>query len=239
MQDIEKCYRQKGGEFWVALLDGKVIGTIGLMLKDQNCAIMKKIFGKKEFRSQKVGLALYKKLLEFAKVAGVHHIILDTPSVAIVSHGIIGSSDLDQAGKVKAGIMTALMVKVTYNFIHTGKYRSKFMQKRFKKQMEDPNPYNRAFVAMTGIDRYDMSFITKESLKNQFKSDLITPLPEQIDNGETQIHVFCAKKMGENIWKGTKKYFKSPIIYEQDMRHEELLGVYSEKWCAFVKKICL
>ena len=122
--------------------------------------------GKKEFRLQKVGLALYKKLLEFAKVAGVHYIILDTPSVALVSHGIIGSSDLDQAGKVKAGIMTALMVKVTYNFIHTGKYRSKFMQKRFKKQMEDPNPYNRAFVAMTGIDRYDMSFITKESLKN-------------------------------------------------------------------------
>lgn len=95
--------------------------------------------------------------------------------------------------------MTALMVKVTYNFIHTGKYRSKFMQKRFKKQMEDPNPYNRAFVAMTGIDRYDMSFITKESLKNQFKSDLITPRPEQIDNGETQIHVFYAKKDGRKI----------------------------------------
>ena len=153
--------------------------------------------------------------------------------------GRIGSSDLDQAGKVKAGIMTALMVKVTYNFIHTGKYRSKFMQKRFKKQMEDPNPYNRAFVAMTCIDRYDMSFITKESLKNQFKSDLITPLPEQIDNGETQIHVFYAKKMGEKYLERYKKYFKSPIIHEQDMRHEELLGVYPEKWCALVKKICL
>lgn len=97
------------------------------------------------------------------------------------------------------------MIKVTYNFIHTGKYRSKFMQKRFKKQMEDPNPYNRAFVAMTGIDRYDMSFITKKSLKNQFKSDLIAPLPEQIDNGETQIHVFYAKKMGEKYLERYKK----------------------------------
>lgn len=47
LQDIEKCYRQKGGEFWVTLLDGKVIGMIGLMLKDQNCAIMKKIFWQK------------------------------------------------------------------------------------------------------------------------------------------------------------------------------------------------
>ncbi len=37
------------------------------MLKEKNCAVMKKFFVKKEFRSKKVGLALYKKLLEFAK----------------------------------------------------------------------------------------------------------------------------------------------------------------------------
>ncbi len=61
----------------------------------------------------------------------------------------------------------------------------KLMQKRFNEQMQDPDPYNRTFVAMTGRDKYDMSFITKESLINQFQSDLITPLPEQIDNGET------------------------------------------------------
>ena len=52
-------------------------------------------------------------------------------------------------------------------------------------------------MAITGRDKYDMSFITKDSLRNQFRSDLTTPIPEQIDNGETQIHVFYAKKMGE------------------------------------------
>lgn len=84
--DISKCYQQNGGEFWLALSDGKVIGTIGLMLKENNCAIMKKFFVKKEFRSQKVGLALYQKLLNFATNTGVEHIILDTPSVAHTSH---------------------------------------------------------------------------------------------------------------------------------------------------------
>ena len=84
--DISKSYQQNGGEFWLALSDGKVIGTIGLMLKENNCAIMKKFFVKKEFRSQKVGLALYQKLLNFATNAGVEHIILDTPSVAHASH---------------------------------------------------------------------------------------------------------------------------------------------------------
>lgn len=156
-----------------------------------------------------------------------------------MKYGIIGSSDMDQAGKVKAAIMSRLIVKVTYNFIHTGKYKSKLMQKRFNEQMQDPDPYNRTFVAMTGRDKYDMSFITKESLINQFQSDLITPLPEQIDNGETEIHVFYAKKMGEKYLKRYKKYFKNPVIHEHDMRHEELLGVYPEDWCSLVEKICL
>lgn len=156
-----------------------------------------------------------------------------------IKYGIIGSSDMDQAGKVKAAVMSRLMVKVTYNFIHTGKYKSKLMQKRFNEQMQDLDPYNRAFVAMTGRDKYDMSFITKESLINQFRSDLLTPLPEQIDNGETEIHVFYAKKMGEKYLERYKKYFKDPVIHEQDMRHEELLGVYPEDWCSLVETICL
>lgn len=155
-----------------------------------------------------------------------------------MKYGIIGSSDLDQAGNIKASLMAKLMVKVTYNFIHTGHYNSRLMQKRYEQQMADPDPYNKAFVAITGRDKYDLSFITKESMINQFKSDLVTPLPTGIDNGETQIHIFYAKKMGEKYLERYRKYFKSPIIHEQDMRHEEFLGVYPEDWCKLVKEIC-
>lgn len=63
-----------------------MIGTIGLMLKDQHCAVLKKYFVKKEFRSQKIRLALYETLLRYATAADVHTIILDTPSVAHASH---------------------------------------------------------------------------------------------------------------------------------------------------------
>lgn len=166
-----------------------------------------------------------------AHLAARHHIRM--------KYGIIGSSDMDQAGGFKAGLMASLMVKVTYNFIHTGSYRSKLMQKRYAQQMADPDPYNKAFVAMTGRDQYDMSFITKESLKNQFKSDLTTPLPLQINNGETEIHVFYAQKMGEKYLDRYKKYFQNPVIHEQDMRHEEFLGVHPQEWCDLVKEICL
>ncbi len=84
--DIHRCYQQSGGEFWLALSDGRVIGTIGLMLKENQCAVLKKFFVEKTFRSQKVGLALYNELIKFAVSKGIRHIILDTPAVAHASH---------------------------------------------------------------------------------------------------------------------------------------------------------
>lgn len=60
---------------------------------------------------------------------------------------------MDQAGSFKAGLMASLIVRVTYNFIHTGRYNSKLMQKRYESQMADPDPYNRAFVAITGRNK--------------------------------------------------------------------------------------
>ena len=86
LMDIKHSYQRNGGEFWIALSDGKVIGTIGLMLKEKHCAILKKFFVKQPFRSQKIGFALYRELLKYAKQTGIQHIILDTPSVAHTSH---------------------------------------------------------------------------------------------------------------------------------------------------------
>lgn len=70
----------------MALSDSWVVGTLGLMLRGDGCAVMKKFFVDRKYRSQKVGLALYKRLLSHAEKAGVRHILLDTPSVARASH---------------------------------------------------------------------------------------------------------------------------------------------------------
>lgn len=86
LKDIKKCYQEKGGEFWLALDKDKLVGTIGIMLKENNCAVMKKFFVDSKYRSKKVGLELYNSLLDYAKENGVKHIILDTPSVAVKSH---------------------------------------------------------------------------------------------------------------------------------------------------------
>lgn len=86
LKDIQTYYQKDGGEFWIAKSDGKVIGTLGLQFRENHCAVMKEFFVDCHYRSQKIGLALYQKLLAFAKDKGVRHIILDTPSVARASH---------------------------------------------------------------------------------------------------------------------------------------------------------
>ena len=83
---ISLILSSQNNEAQIALSNGKVIGTIGLMVKEKHCAILKKFFVKKEFRSQKIGLALYNKLLQYAISNEVRHIILDTPAVAHASY---------------------------------------------------------------------------------------------------------------------------------------------------------
>ncbi len=106
--DISNSYQKNGGEFWVALSDGDVIGTIGLMLKEKDCAVMKKFFVKKEYRSKKIGFALYSELLKFAQNSGIRHIILDTPSVAIASHRFYENAGFRKIAK------TELPISYTY-----------------------------------------------------------------------------------------------------------------------------
>ena len=67
-------------------------------------------------------------------------------------------------------------------------------------------------------------------MKNQFYSDLVTPLGEHISAENTTVHIFYALKMGEKYRERYLKHFASPDIREQDYGHEELLFFYPEKW---------
>ncbi len=59
------------------------------------------------------------------------------------------------------------------------------------------------------------------------------------DEADTENYVFYATKMGEKYLERYRKYFRDPVIHEQNLRHEELPGVYPEEWCKLVRKICL
>ncbi len=86
LKNIAGYYQSGGGQFWLAVENESVVGTIGLMPAENNCGILKKFFVRKDYRSKKLGLSLYLELLRYAKSKGINTLILDTPSVAVQSH---------------------------------------------------------------------------------------------------------------------------------------------------------
>ena len=85
--------------------------------------------------------------------------------------------------------------------------------------------YGAAFLRILGGAR---PYLTQQSCKNQFYSDLITPLPDKLDVPGTEIHIFYALKMGEKYRARYEQHFAHPVIHEQDMQHEELLACHPQ-----------
>ena len=151
-----------------------------------------------------------------------------------MDYGILGSSDLDQASPLAAKLQTNLLVPLIYPLLRDGQFKSRFLQKRLQKRKKEMGEYVKTFIDMLGGAR---PYLTKQSCKNHFYSDLITPLPDQIDVPGSEIHIYYALKMGEKYRARYEQHFAHPVIHEQDLQHEELLACYPEKWAQLVKSI--
>lgn len=151
-----------------------------------------------------------------------------------MDYGILGSSDLDQGSAFSAKLKANLLLPLIYPLIRDGQFKSKFLQMRLAKRAEEMGDYVKEFMGMLGGAR---PYVTKQSCKNQFCSDLVTPLPDKIAAAGTEIHIFYALKMGEQYRARYEQHFANPIIHEQDLQHEELLACYPEKWTALIKSI--
>lgn len=148
--------------------------------------------------------------------------------------GIIGSSDLDQSSAFKANLMTSIAMLLIYPLIRDGKFKAKFLQKRLDKRAREMPEYIGKFMEMFGGKR---PYVTKKSCRNQFVSDMVTPLPDKIDVPGTEIHIFYALKMGEKYRARYEQHFARPIIHEQDLQHEEFLVCRPDEWTQLVDSI--
>ena len=130
--------------------------------------------------------------------------------------------------------LTELLVPLIYPVIRDGQFKSRLLRKKMEKRIQQMGDYVKAFMTMLGGAR---PYVTARSCKNQFYSDLVTPLPDKIDVPGTEIHIFYALKMGEKYRARYQQHFAHPIIHEQDMQHEELLDCHPEAWVQLVRQI--
>ena len=132
-----------------------------------------------------------------------------------VDHGIFGSPDLDQSGKLAAKLQSMLVVPLLTSFTGSEKKRNKTRQK-----LKD-------FFLMSdeAADRFMACFakFSPESIRNEYYTDLLTHLEDDIQVEHTKAHFIYANKMGVKYLKRYKRYFHEPDIREFDMQHEQWL----------------
>lgn len=152
-----------------------------------------------------------------------------------IDHAILGSSDLDQDSVWKARLKCKVAVPLLYRIVSTGEYPKALRGLMEKKR----TPYRDKFMAMFGIGRGGLAHLglQQESVYNQFYSDLVTPLEDQISTPGTTVHCFYAAKMGGQYLDRYKKHFKNPTIHHFCLKHEELLVCYPELWAMEIKGI--
>jgi DNA-binding MarR family transcriptional regulator/predicted N-acetyltransferase YhbS len=89
LHNLKAFYNDKGNWLWIAV-NGKdeVAGSIGLERLNENQAVLRKMFVRKEYRGKTLNLAskLFAILLKEAKSQGFKEILLDTPLVTHAAH---------------------------------------------------------------------------------------------------------------------------------------------------------
>ena len=132
-----------------------------------------------------------------------------------LDHGIFGSPDLDQSGKFSAWLQSKLVVPLLTSFTRGEKKKAKAREK-IKNFFEMSDETADKFMAC-----FEKS--SPESIKNEYYTDLLTWLQDDIRVEHTKVHFIYANKMGKKYLKRYKKYFHEPEIREFDMQHEQWL----------------
>jgi GNAT superfamily N-acetyltransferase len=88
LSDIPNFYQSGNGNFWVALYNRQVIGTISLIDIGNNQGVLRKMFVKDTFRGSSYNVAklLLLQLISWAKERDVHNIYLGTTEKFLAAH---------------------------------------------------------------------------------------------------------------------------------------------------------
>ncbi|WP_137626080.1 GNAT family N-acetyltransferase [Lactiplantibacillus pingfangensis] len=87
--DIETYYQANGGNFWLAIDQQQVVGSIGLLNLNNNVGVLKKFFTYPNYRGQpqRLGRQLFETLETYVtQETGLTQLILDTPAAETRSH---------------------------------------------------------------------------------------------------------------------------------------------------------
>ena len=100
--NIKEFYQKGAGNFWVALFDNKVIGTISLLDIGHGRAALRKMFVDKAYRGERyqVAFRLLDTLIKWAKSKKIKEIYLGTTSKFLAAHRFYEKNGFWQIDKI-------------------------------------------------------------------------------------------------------------------------------------------
>lgn len=160
-----------------------------------------------------------------------------------IDHIFIGSSDMDQASPFVAKLETALVWKMLSGFAkNPEKSLAKMNKKMEKKKMSmgttpDGKSEDGENFMMTIMEELmaTLRSIDPQTGKNQFYSDLVTKIDDNIDVEGSSVHVFYAEEMGEKYLKRYHKHYAKPDIIAFPCGHEGWLATPEKMMPVFEK----
>ncbi|XP_044151426.1 LOW QUALITY PROTEIN: N-acetylaspartate synthetase [Bufo gargarizans] len=103
MSDIEQYYmKQPGSCFWVAVLEGKVVGIVAARGNEEdNVVELRRMSVDSNYRGKGIAKALGRRVLEFAMLNHYSSIVLGTTAVKIAAHKLYESLGFKHVGVVE------------------------------------------------------------------------------------------------------------------------------------------
>ena len=80
LNHIAASYGNLGEAFFVALANGKVVGTVGIKQEDKRTALLRRFFVEAPHRRQKIGSRLLERAIAFCREVGYDELIFKTTS---------------------------------------------------------------------------------------------------------------------------------------------------------------
>ena len=123
LENISSFYLQGNGNFWIAFLDDKIIGTVGLIdIGNSQCAL-RKMFVAKEYRGKDKGIAqqLLNTACDWCKLKNIQEIYLGTVSILHAAQRFYEKNGFDEIAKKEFPKNFPIMEVDTKFYVYRGK----------------------------------------------------------------------------------------------------------------------
>jgi GNAT superfamily N-acetyltransferase len=101
---IADHYGHLGEAFFVAVEEGKVIGTVAVKKDDERTALLRRIFVSPDHRKQKIGYRLMQKAIDFCKEVGYQEIVFKSTALMNAANQLCLANGFQEKARIPLGM---------------------------------------------------------------------------------------------------------------------------------------